>query len=234
MKETDLYAPIKRHFEEQGYEVDGEVCGCDVMAKRGDEIILVELKLKFQLQLVYQAMERQKLTPFVYVAIARPKTQKTTAWKNMLNLLKRLEVGLLLVSLDSPLEMVQIMLEPMSLTNSVKASYKKRKRLEKEFQGRTQKRTTGGAVRQKIMTAYKEKAIDLLCLLEREEMLPLQKLREYGKGEAYVSLLQKNFYGWFERIERGVYGLSDEGRLILENEIYVEVIAYYRKLYEEV
>ncbi len=138
------------------------------------------------------------------------------------------------MSLDSTLETVQIILEPMSHTNSIKTNHKKRKRLEKEFAGRTQKQTTGGAVRQKILTAYKEKAIDLLCLLEREEQLSLKKLREYGKGEAYASLLQKNFYAWFERKERGIYGLSEEGRLLLGDELYAEVIAYYRSVYKEV
>ena len=44
MKETDLYPPVKRFLEAQGYEVKAEVRGCDVTAVRGDEApVIVEL-----------------------------------------------------------------------------------------------------------------------------------------------------------------------------------------------
>ncbi len=46
MKESDLYHPIKRYLEAQGYEVKGEVHDCDVLAVRGDEEpVIVEIKL---------------------------------------------------------------------------------------------------------------------------------------------------------------------------------------------
>ena len=45
MPEADLYGPIKRFLEAQGYEVKGEIGPCDVMAVRGDEgPVVVELK----------------------------------------------------------------------------------------------------------------------------------------------------------------------------------------------
>jgi len=52
--EVELYAPVKRFLEARGYEVKGEVCGCDLVARhiddRGDEPpVIVELKLRFQL-----------------------------------------------------------------------------------------------------------------------------------------------------------------------------------------
>jgi hypothetical protein len=37
MAETDLYLPIKRYLEWQGFTVKAEVKGCDVVAIRGDE-----------------------------------------------------------------------------------------------------------------------------------------------------------------------------------------------------
>ena len=36
-REAALYAPVKEFLERQGYEVKGEVKGCDVVARRGDE-----------------------------------------------------------------------------------------------------------------------------------------------------------------------------------------------------
>src|SRR5215475_6370481 len=35
--ETSLYGPVKRYLETLGYAVKGEVCGCDLVAIRGDE-----------------------------------------------------------------------------------------------------------------------------------------------------------------------------------------------------
>ena len=59
MKESELYAPLKAHFEAQGYEVKGEVGAADVMARRGaDPAVIIELKLAFSLTLFHQALER--------------------------------------------------------------------------------------------------------------------------------------------------------------------------------
>ena len=73
LAETDLYEPIRRFLEEEGYEVQAEVKDCDIAARKDGRLVVVELKRNFQLKLVYQAMERQRLTEYVYVAIPRPK-----------------------------------------------------------------------------------------------------------------------------------------------------------------
>jgi len=31
-----------------------------------------------------------------------------------------------------------------------------------------------------------------------------------------AAILQADYYGWFERVERGIYGLTPQGRLGLE------------------
>src|SRR6187200_844798 len=59
--ETSLYGPVKRYLETLGYTVKGEVCGCDLVAIRGDEppvVVIGELKLSFSLDLVLQAVDR--------------------------------------------------------------------------------------------------------------------------------------------------------------------------------
>jgi hypothetical protein len=53
--------PVKRLLEGLGFEVRGEVCGCDLVAlDRGTPVALVigELKLSFTLELVLQAVDR--------------------------------------------------------------------------------------------------------------------------------------------------------------------------------
>ena len=50
--EAALYSPVKQFLERRGYEVKGEVRGCDLVARRGDEPpVIVELKLRFSLPL---------------------------------------------------------------------------------------------------------------------------------------------------------------------------------------
>ena len=72
IRETELYAPIKRLLEGQGYEVKGEVGAADIVAVRGDEDpVIVELKTAFSLSLFHQAIERQAMTDHVYVAVPR-------------------------------------------------------------------------------------------------------------------------------------------------------------------
>ena len=71
-RETDLYLPVKAFLEGQGYAVKGEIDGCDLVAVRGEEDpVVVELKRSFSLELVFQAIDRLKLSDKVYLAFAK-------------------------------------------------------------------------------------------------------------------------------------------------------------------
>src|SRR5437870_12762925 len=71
--EATLYRPVKAFLEAQGFEVKGEVCGCDLVARRGDEPpVIVELKLRFSLPLLLQGIDRLRMTERVYLAVPRP------------------------------------------------------------------------------------------------------------------------------------------------------------------
>jgi hypothetical protein len=39
--ETSLYGPVKRYLEKRGFTVKGEVCGCDLVALREEEPVVV-------------------------------------------------------------------------------------------------------------------------------------------------------------------------------------------------
>lgn len=226
-KETDLYAPIRRFLEQKGYQVQAEVKHCDIAARKDGELIVVELKRSFTLKLVYQALERQSLTDQVYVAIPRPqKGQRQKAWQDMLRLLKRLELGLLTVALDSPIQRVEVILSPED--SPVRKNRRKREQVQAELEQRQMAVNVGGMTRKKIITAYREKCIRLACLLEREGPLSTARLRERGLEEA-VGICSKNYDHWFQRVEKGVYCLSETGRAALELEAYRETVAYYRK-----
>ena len=93
--ESTLYAPVKALLEGQGYEVKGEIAGCDVVGVRGDEPpVIIELKRRFGLGLVLQGIDRLALTDAVYVAVG--------SWPRNLvgarRLCRRVGVGLIVVA----------------------------------------------------------------------------------------------------------------------------------------
>lgn len=226
-KETDLYEPIRVFLEEEGYQVQAEVKDCDIAAVKDGQLLIVELKKAFNLKLVYQGLERQSLTEQVFVAIPRPKKgAREKAWKDMLKLLKRLELGLLTVALDSPLKTVDVVLEPSD--SPIRKNKKKKEQVRGELEHRQVNANVGGMTRRKIMTAFREKSIRLACLLEKEGQVSTASLRERGM-EDYVGICIKNYDKWFQRVEKGVYALSEKGREALEKEEYAKAVAFYRK-----
>src|SRR5579864_4245931 len=70
--ETSLYRPVKRFLEARGFEVKGEVCGCDVVAvhRSGAPLVVIgELKLAFNLELVLQGVDRVAVSDEVWLAV---------------------------------------------------------------------------------------------------------------------------------------------------------------------
>ena len=102
MAEADLYDPIKRFLETQGYAVKGEIGECDIVALRDDENpVVVELKERLSLALILQAVDRLSTSDAVYVAFRVGKGY-SASWrsrqKQVKSLLRRLGLGLLTVS----------------------------------------------------------------------------------------------------------------------------------------
>lgn len=226
--ETDMYEPVCDFLKEKGFCVKSEVNGCDIVAQKENRMIIVELKKSFQLKLVYQAINRQSICKEVFVAIPRPnKPQNTKQFKNMIKLLKRLDIGLFTVALDSPVKTVDVLLEPKD-SNVYQNNNKKRKLL-LEMEQRSGDYNVGGMTRHKIMTAYREKALELCCILQQKDKVSYAFLRELGLSEKHIKMLSTNVYHWYQRISRGVYGLSDEGKKALEEQEYCQVVEYYRK-----
>ena len=102
MAEVDLYAPIKRFLEKQGYAVKGEIGECDIVAVRNDEgPVIVELKSQLNLALILQAVDRLSASSTVYIAFRVGKGQSASfrsRSKQVTSLLRRLGLGLLTVS----------------------------------------------------------------------------------------------------------------------------------------
>ena len=94
-KEADLYPPIKAYLQRQGYEVKGEVGAADVVGRKGDDLVIVELKMAFSLALFHQGVDRLGMTENVYLAV--PAGGKDKALKANVKLDRRAGLGVMTV-----------------------------------------------------------------------------------------------------------------------------------------
>lgn len=210
MKEVELYAPIKAFFEARGYEVQGEVKHCDVVAKKPnqDELIIVELKTSPNLSLLIQATERQSVSEFVYIAIPEKKYRRSH-WRGIQRVVKQLGLGLLVVSTSKLGSTVNEFFAPEPMRNTVA---RKRRAITKEINARFGSYNTGGMTGTELMTAYRQNAVLIACFLDSLGPTTAAKLRQLGAPENSRDIMASNHYGWFERVSRGTYQLSDAGR----------------------
>ncbi|MFZ5989496.1 MAG: DUF2161 domain-containing phosphodiesterase [Bacillota bacterium] len=227
--ETDLYNPVRNYLTDQGYEVKGEVRHCDVTAVKDDTLLVVEMKTSLNLDVILQAALRQRMTHCVYIAVPKnSKTLFTKRWQNICYLLRRLEIGLLLVSFKGTAYFVEEALrpEPFSREMSRKLSGKKRKLVLQEFSGRQGDYNMGGSTRKKLVTAYREMSIHIAALLESHGPLSVKALKDMGTDSKKTpGILQDNHYGWFDRVSRGVYALNEKGKEEINN--YRELAEFY-------
>jgi len=93
----------------------------------------------------------------------------------------------------------------------------------REFQRRVGDPNEGGVTRRKIVTAYRQDALRCAAHLDRAGTTRAAVLKaETGVSRA-PQILQKDHYGWFERVERGVYALTPQGAEALA--AYADVVA---------
>ncbi len=228
LNETDLYAPVRELFARQGFNVRGEVVGCDLAAVRDGELVVVELKTAFNTALLIQATDRQRAADAVYVALPRPEgSLRSARWKGILHLLRRLELGLIFVSAaktrtPSPAH-AEVILEPGSPT--ARRHARKRTSILRETANRSADHNVGGSVRTPLVTAYREQALHIACCLALRGDLSPREARALGTGDRTPAILSRNVYGWFERIARGVYRLTPEGHSAIA--MFAKVAAPY-------
>lgn len=202
----------------------GEVKECDIVAIREDVTVVVELKSAFNLALVLQGINRQEITPYVYLAVEAPATaHRRSQWKGIKKLCARLGLGLLAVhfsEIDGAALDVEVVREPV--VSPVRMNARRRKLLTEEFWQRSGDHTKGGSPRSEpVMTAYRELALHVARFLQTQGPTRLRDLREAIPNEKVSAIVTRNHYGWFERVTRGVYRITTEGEGALDK--YPEV-----------
>ncbi|MDX0404898.1 hypothetical protein GOL96_07850 [Sinorhizobium medicae] len=206
--ETSLYLPVKGFLEKAGYLVKGEVGGCDLVGLSDEDppvVVICELKLSFNLELILQAIDRATISDEVWIAARMSvKGKGRESDKRYRDLCRRLGIGMLGISDTGEVSVIVGSVSPMPRNNP-----KRRSRLMREHQKRRGDPALGGSTRAPVMTAYRQQALACAAALEAGP-LRVRDLR-MGMPEAGKILLS-NVYGWFERLDRGVYGLTNAGR----------------------
>lgn len=198
--ESDLYGPVRSYLEGLGYDVKGEVKDCDVAAVRDGELIVVELKRGFTLELVFQAMDRQRVADGVYVAVPLPKRgYMDPRVPEMRSLCRRLELGLIFVGFTSKgAGQVDVAVHPKE-ASAPRRDKKRRLAVLREHGDRTGSANTGGVSRKKILTAYKEQALLAVRILRDRGPLTAADVKKLGGPPNAAAILGRNALGWFDR-----------------------------------
>lgn len=212
LRETDLYPHIKAWLEANGYTVHAEVGDCDIAAVKDGNLSLIEIKKAINLDLLLQVVRRQRADAAVYAAIPAPRTGGRP-WRERMRLLRRLEVGLILVYLDSALPRVELMFHPIQ-QKRVKSRAATNAFI-REIAGRSKDLNVGGRNTGKLHTAYREDALAVAVCLDILGPSAPAALRKIGACAKTGEILRANHYGWFERLGVGKYGLATKGRQAL-------------------
>jgi len=209
---------VKAYFTSLGYEVKGEVGAADLVAvprgtPEGCEPVIVELKTSFTLSLFHQAINRQSMSDQVYIAVPRKsgKAAMVAIRRNKM-LCRRLGIGLITVRISDG--RVDVHCEPAPF---VPRKIKKRKlKLLSEFERRHGDPNEGGMTSAGMMTSYRQGALRCAKVLHDEGACKGSYVAKMAGFDKATTLMASNHYGWFEKIERGVYGLTPAGAKALE------------------
>ncbi|SCB35908.1 DUF2161 domain-containing phosphodiesterase [Rhizobium hainanense] len=205
--ETALYLPIKSFLEAAGYAVKGEVGGCDLVGLNDGEppvVVICELKMSFNLELILQAVDRALASDEVWIAArVSAKGKGREGDRRFRDLCRRLGFGMLTVSDNGQVDVIVSPVAPMPRKN-----VRRRSRLVEEHRRRKGDPALGGSTRKPIMTAYRQQALACATAIENGVQRP-KDMREAAPKAPQI--LRDNVYGWFERVDRGIYALTDLG-----------------------
>ena len=237
--ETQLYLPVKKFLEARGFAVKGEICGCDLVAvpvagangtgteteeKDPPLVVIGELKQTFTLELLLQGVDRLAAGDEIWLAVRASggggrKGRGRERDPRVRKCCRLLGFGLLAVFARGQ---VEVIVEPRPWKPR-KVAWRRR-RLVDEHRRRQGDPAAGGSTRQPIMTAYRQQALAVAAALAAAEAAgtaaqtgaPGRRPRDLKAfAPDAPKILLHNVYGWFARVERGVYGLTEAGRAAL-------------------
>jgi hypothetical protein len=154
-------------------------------------------------------VDRQTITDAVYIAVPRGKGKPFIARvKDARKLCLRLGLGLISVRL--PDGVIEVHCDPAPY--QPRKIGKRKTALLKDFQKRVGDPNTGGQVGRQVMTAYRQDVLRVLDFIAQNGPSRPRDVVAATKISKGPSMLSVDHYGWFYRVERGVYDLSDMGQ----------------------
>ncbi|MHA6325359.1 DUF2161 domain-containing phosphodiesterase [Roseivivax sp. CAU 1753] len=209
-RERDLYAPVKRLLEGQGYVVKGEVGAADVVGLRdGAPPVIVELKLSVTLGLFHQAVARLSVSEHVYIAVARPTGPRARrALKDNLALCRRLGLGFITVRARDGA--VEVLCDPGPY--APRRNKRAETQLLRAFARLRGDPNDGGATRHGLVTGYRQDALACAAYLAESGAEKGALVARATGVPTATRIMRENHYGWFVKVEKGVYALGPEGR----------------------
>lgn len=214
-REIALYPAVKRFLEARGFAVKGEVRGCDAVGVRpgaapGEppRVAVAELKLTLSLDLILQAVDRMAGCDEVWLAVRA--TRRGRDRDRRAHRLCRL-LGFGLLAVDPARDRVEVLAEPSPY--QPRPNPKRRRGLLAEHAKRRGDPSPGGASRAPVMTAYRQQALACAAALRAG---PRRTRELVALAPDAPRILLRDVYGWFERVQRGVYRLGPGGLAALE------------------
>src|SRR5262245_16197795 len=181
------------------------------MSWRSDEPpVIVELKSVFNLSLLLQGVERLAVSDTVYLAV--PNSGAALADRRVHKLLRRIGLGLLVVYPPTRKgRLVEALLDPVPY--APRKNKRRAGRLLAEFARRSGDPNMGGSSigRIKLVTAYRQEALRMASVLSARGAQKLAILKASAEAPRGSSIVRDNVYGWFERVDRGIYALTPAG-----------------------
>ncbi len=210
MREVALYPAIKRFLAARGFEAKGEIAGCDVVGVREGEppiLVILEMKLGLNLELVLQGVDRLAAADEVWLAV--PATRHGRDRDRRAHTLCRL-LGFGLLAVHAARGDVEVLAEPEPYRP--RANLRRRRALIAEHRARTGDPSPGGTRGEPIVTAYRQEALACAARLQAGPLRPRDLVAVAPRASA---ILLRDVYGWFTRVERGVYCLNAAGQAAL-------------------
>lgn len=210
MREVALYPAIKRFLTARGFEAKGEIGGCDVVGIREGEppiLVILEMKLGFSLELVLQGVDRLASADEVWLAV--PATRRGRDRDRRSRTLCRL-LGFGLLAVHASRGDVEVLAEPEPYRP--RANLRRRRSLLAEHRTRNGDPSPGGTRGEPIVTAYRQEALACAAVLAAGPRRPRDLVAVAPRAG---TILLRDVYGWFTRVERGVYALNAQGQAAL-------------------
>lgn len=227
-REEELYEPIKHYYEQRGFTVKSEVMHCDLVAVHPErnETIVVEMKKTFNLALLLQGIERLRINSEVVLAVERNRKKSgahNQRFGDLTELCRMLGIGLMTVTFyKTKAPVIEMLCEPGDPPNRG-TRHRKRNRMLMEFKERSGDYNVGGSTGKKLVTAYREKALRCAHVLQKRGPSAPREVAVATGFSKSGDVLRSNYYGWFERMERGKYALLPQGVEALSE--YADVLA---------